>query len=128
MLASLPFGGDNGGCIVTAGGFVASVCDLTGGGGRVEVGRTIDSASWDGPGDLLAGGRGTGVVERSWGPAGVKNGEGVEGAGSCVGLNSRSLLGFGAGEIGREMGCGGGGASWVLFIFSKRARREETGF
>jgi hypothetical protein len=47
---------------------------------------------------------------------------------SWGGLNSRSLSGFGAGagDMGRETGCGGG-ASWLLLMFSNRARREETG-
>ena len=57
---------------------------------------------------------------------------GVEGAGFGgsleEGLKSRSRSGFGAGETGRETGWGSGSVSFDLLMFSKRARREETGF
>jgi hypothetical protein len=78
-----------------------------------------------------------------FGLAGMAGVEGLTAGVSCTGLNSRSRVGFGAGEMGREGGpevvvvvvVAGGISEGLLTlelgavpIFSNRARKDDTGF
>lgn len=78
------------------------------------------------------------AVGFGFGLAGTTGVEGLTG-GASPGLKSRSLVGFGAGEMGREGGWlveAVGGTSVGLLtleleevpIFSNRARKDDTGF
>jgi hypothetical protein len=81
------------------------------------------------------------AVGFGFGLAGTAGVEGLAAGASCPGLKSRSRVGFGAGEMGREggpvaVGAVAGGTSVGLLtlelgevpIFSNRARKDDTGF
>lgn len=111
--------------MVTAGGFMVDSWGFAAVGGRVLgfAGGPGGPISWSGVGrSAMDLGRSLGIGGRE-ATVGVV---GVLGAASCDGLKSRSLSGLGPGDIGLEGGCEE--PSCVLLMFSKRARREETGF
>jgi hypothetical protein len=114
---TLPLGGDIGGCTRTAGAFNGRGVNIGGFARRVgERGATaVGSSVPDTCIDDIAG--------RSRGLAGIT------GEASLLGLRSRNLSGFGAGERVRRGGAMGFGVpSPVLFMFSNFASSDETGF
>lgn len=100
----LLFGGDCGGCTVTAGVCAtAANFGLGATGGRAgtegvaEAGSVFSVSCWV-TGVMIV------LLGRSRGLAGTSGAVGVGGAASFANLKSRNLSGFGAGEIGRDGG------------------------
>ena len=127
------FGGDRGGCTVTAGGWGFGTCGFGASDGLFEgIGGGVAAAGstswWRRDGATRAGfGRSFGLV----GIVGVVGVEGVEEIGaacSCSNFKSFSRSGLGAGEIGLEGGlCCCDASSPGLVMFSKRASKDDTG-